>query len=122
MAFPWQASLCQEFLPLQSLTSFLSPYFLRRWQIYVQIARHGIRDGPPTTLGYSFGMWSRLCLWMSNTQLNPRSVNCASVHRKIGTHVSKVYVTAAAGEAYMLTQARNFQEEPDNGCLDKGAG
>ena len=59
---------------------------------------------------------------MSNTQLNPRSVNCASVHRKIGTHISKVYVTAAAGKAYMFTQARNFQEEPDNGCLDKGAG
>lgn len=50
------------------------------------------------------------------------SVNCASVHRKIGTHVSKVYVAAVAGDACVFTQTRNFQEEPDNGCLDKGAG
>jgi hypothetical protein len=47
-------------------------------------------------------------------------MNCASVHRKIGTHVTKVYVKPAVG-AYILTQTRNLQEKPDNGCLDEGA-
>jgi hypothetical protein len=85
-------------------------------QILVRIVRHEIRDGPPTTLGYSFGM--RFCLYSWAT-LILCSVNCASIHRKIGTHITKVYVSATS-DVYRLTLTRNLQEKPDNGCLDEG--
>ena len=47
-------------------------------------------------------------------------MNCASVHRKIGTHITKVYVQPDV-DPYILTQTRNLQEKLDDGCLDEGA-
>lgn len=47
------------------------------------------------------------------------SVHCASVHRKIGTHVTKVYVPEGIPSHSILNLLR-LKEELDVGFMDKG--
>ena len=66
MALLLQPGFCQpktaDVTGIPRIADFLSLlHFFSILQIYAQIVRLGIRGGPPTTLGYSFGM--SFCLY-----------------------------------------------------------
>jgi hypothetical protein len=75
-------------------------------QIYVRIVRHGIHDGPPTTSEYSFGILPYSSFIDRHSTFC--SVNCASIHRKIGTHISKVCVRATGGTYIFICRRGGF--------------
>ena len=57
----------------------------------VLIARLELLDGLRITLEYLSGiLYSNPGLIVSDKRVR-QSVNCASIHRKIGTHITKVY-------------------------------
>ncbi|KAG6380084.1 hypothetical protein JVT61DRAFT_8167 [Boletus reticuloceps] len=58
----------------------------------VQTVKHVLQDGLLTIWASSSGAHSFLHLCTTAQKLTINSVNCASIHRKIGTHITKVYV------------------------------
>jgi hypothetical protein len=72
--------------PQQRLTSFNIVY-----QISAPTAKLGIQDGHLIILAYSFGAPPSHCHSNLDILIFFCSMNCASIHRKIGTHITKVY-------------------------------
>ena len=66
----------------------------RGLQTFVRIARLGILDGLHIILEFLYGVSPIQCTNLGQPPHRGCSVNCASIHRKIGTHITKVYVAS----------------------------
>lgn len=85
-----------------------------RWftQMFVLIAKLGHQDGLRTILVYSSGTSANVVFGFSMRDwLCMVSMNCASIHRKIGTHITKVYVASRVSTCSRIDEC--VQEESD---------
>src|ERR1700691_1877010 len=64
-------------------------------------------------------MVPKFCCILYMWFLNPCSVNCASIHRKMGTHISKVYVLRNLTHFLPFSLTLCLQEERNYGHMEQ---